>query len=87
MKVTIENFEKKLKEKETKLFKALERQKNLFNNYAKDLYRKDGKTFENVHNFDFNLIHDLECRLIERIQETQSKYYSFHWDKYNFNAY
>lgn len=82
----MKNFETILRAKENKLFKALERQKKLFERYKLDLYRKDKKTFEQVHNFDFNLIHDLEYRLIERIQNNQSKFYSLHWDKYNFNA-
>ncbi len=87
MNVTVENFEDVLKKKETNLFKALERQKQVVHKYTPELNRKDGKTFEEVHKFDFNLIHDLEDRIINRIQEMQSLYYSLHWDKYQFNAY
>ena len=87
MKITVENFEKVLREKEAKLFKALERQKQVECKYIPELNIKDSKTFEEVHKFDFNLIHDLEERIINRIHEMQSLYYSFHWDKYQFNAY
>lgn len=87
MQLTIDNFETLFFDKQNALFMALERQKKVFNKYLPELHRNDGKTFEERHGFDFNLIHDLEHRLKDRIEDLQSVYYSLHWDKYSFNTY
>lgn len=86
MKMTADNFETVFFQKQNALFLAIERQKKVFNKYLPDLY-KNGVKWEQLHNWDFNLIHDLEERLKQRIEALQSEYYSFHWDKYEFNAY
>jgi hypothetical protein len=85
--LTIDNFETVFFKKQNALFIALERQKKVFSKYLPELHRNDGRSFEQVHRFDFNLIHDLEERLKDRVTDLQSKYYSLHWDKYNFNSY
>ena len=87
MQLTINNFETLFFARQNALIMALDRQKKLISKYIPDLHRNDGKTFEDVHKFDFNLLHDLEDRLKNRIEELQSKYYHLHWDKYEFNAY
>lgn len=83
--MSIENFEKVFFDKQTKLFKALEKQEQVFNKYVEKLHKYP--QFEKEFGFDFNLIHDLEDRLKDRVTSLQGKYYSFHWDKYGFNAY
>lgn len=85
--MNINNFETVFFAKQEKLFTALERFKKLYNKYLNDLTNLDGKTWEEKHNFDFNLLHDLEYRLKDRITDLQSIYYDFHFEKYQFNAY
>lgn len=84
---TKENFETVFFAKQEKLFQALERFKKIYSKYLKDLTNDNGKAWEEIHNFDFNLLHDLEYRIIKRIEELQNKYYQFHFEKYQFNAY
>lgn len=74
------NFETVFFIKQKSLFDALKRTKLLIKSYIKDLDNWG-------YNWDFNLLHDLQDRLIDRIEVLQSEYYSLHWDKYQFNAY
>lgn len=80
----MEDFEKVFFYKQSKLIKAMERQKKLYDFYVVKL---KGGFFEQKYNFDFNLLHDLEDRLKKRIEDLQSKYYDLHFEKYGFNAY
>jgi len=83
--MNINNFEKLFFAKQTKLFEALKRQEQVFNKYVEELHNYPD--FKKQFGFDFNLIHDLEDRIKERIEKLQSSYYDLHWDKYGFNAY
>lgn len=39
------------------------------------------------HSWDFNLLYDLQDRIINRIHENRNAYYRWHWETYGFNVY
>lgn len=82
MKATINNYEQLLPAKQNRLVKAIERVQGLIKNYIQEL-----PEWEQKHNWDFNLLHDLEDRLTDKANTVHSEYCSFNWDKYQFNAY
>lgn len=85
MKVTIENYEVVLPAKQNRIIAAIERVKGLIKNYAEDLYKEGG--WDASHDWDFNLLHDLQERLEQRANEVHSQYCDFNWEKYQMNAY
>ena len=73
-------FEKDFFKKQKRLFAAVEKYKKLHTKYLIQLHNKTIK-------FDFNLLYDLEYRLIDRIKELQDNYYEDHYAQYDFNVY
>ena len=85
MKVTIENYEAVLPARQQKVIVAIARVKALIEKYKEDLYKE--KSWEELHNWDFNLLHDLQERLEERANRLWSQFCDLNWDKYQCNAY
>ncbi len=73
-------FEIKFFKKQKRLFAAVEKYKKLHIKYLKQLHN-------NTIKFDFNLLYDLEYRLIDRIKELQDNYFEDHYAQYDFNCY
>ena len=82
MQITELNYEEILPAKSERVWKAIDRVNRLIDKYKKDL-----PEWEKLHSWDFNLLHDLEYRLVDRSRQIHSEYCSFNWDKYQFNAY
>jgi hypothetical protein len=63
------------------LFKALNRTKALIKRYIPEL-----TNWEDKYNWDFNLLHDLEERICERIIDLQCDYNQWHFNEYGWVA-
>lgn len=71
----------KFREKEARLFAAHARSAALLQKYLPQLRPQW------PHEWDFNLLHDLNGRIEARIHDHQRKYYDWHWDECGWNAY
>ena len=80
--MTIKNFEQVYPKRKAALINAIDRTNVLFRRYHKDLHRTDGKKWEDLYDWDFNLIHDLERRLEDRYTDNQWNYKRLYEEKY-----
>ena len=71
MEINEENYYVVLKAKHDRLFAALDRAQDLRRKYLKILMdmKKTRTKWEDVYDWDFNLVHDLEDRIRERIYQ------------------
>ena len=77
------------KKKEKLIHKAIERVKNKLLWFKSESEKIPGYwTDENREYFkDWNLWHDLQYRLENRMWDNWSEYKDWHWDTYQFNTY
>jgi hypothetical protein len=75
-------------QKQEMLNKAHARVKNLIEKYKKDLRQKpEDPSFEDKNGWDFNLLHDLEYRMEQRLWDNWSAHKDWCWDNVGLNIY